>query len=119
GRREAGHRERIKGTAMAISGAPASPNMDFYSEPALAFLMTLFDVRLGWCLANPGKEKWVRGSPDVGFLCLLRELFGAASDESKYVYLSDGGHFENLAVYELDVFTLIARRAEEFSQKTQ
>src|SRR2546429_6169548 len=63
--------------------------------------MTLFDVRLGWCLANPGKEKWVRGSPDVGFLCLLRELFGAASDESKYVYLSDGGHFENLAVYEL------------------
>ena len=101
GRREAGHRERIKGTAMAISGAPASPNMDFYSEPALAFLMTLFDVRLGWWLANPGKEKWVRGSPDVGFLCLLRELFGAASDESKYVYLSDGGHFENLAVYEL------------------
>jgi len=86
---------------MAISGAPASPNMDFYSEPALAFLMTLFDVRLGWWLANPGKEKWVRGSPDVGFLCLLRELFGAASDESKYVYLSDGGHFENLAVYEL------------------
>jgi len=34
-------------------------------------------------------------------LCLLRELFGAASDDSKYVYLSDGGHFENLAVYEL------------------
>jgi kumamolisin len=89
------------GTAMAISGAAASPNMGFYSEPALAFLMTLFDVRLGWWLGNPGKEKWVRGSPDLGFLCLLRELFGAASDESKYVYLSDGGHFENLAVYEL------------------
>jgi kumamolisin len=89
------------GTAMAISGAAASPNMGSYSEPALAFLMTLFDVRLGWWLGNPGKEKWVRGSPDVGFLCLLRELFGAASDESKYVYLSDGGHFENLAVYEL------------------
>jgi len=86
---------------MAISGAAASPNMGFYSEPALAFLMTLFDVRLGWWLGNPGKEKWVRGSPDLGFLCLLRELFGAASDDSKYVYLSDGGHFENLAVYEL------------------
>ena len=89
------------GTAMAISGAAASPNMGFYSEPALAFLMTLFDVRLGWWLGNPGKEKWLRGSPDLGFLCLLRELFGAASDDSKYVYLSDGGHFENLAVYEL------------------
>jgi kumamolisin len=89
------------GTAMAISGAAASPNMGSYSEPALAFLMTLFDVRLGWWLGNPGKEKWVRGSPDLGFLCLLRELFGAASDESNYVYLSDGGHFENLAVDEL------------------
>lgn len=89
------------GTAMAISGAAASPNMGSYSEPALAFLMTLFDVRLGWWLGNPGREKWVRGSPDLGFLCLLQELFGAASDESNYVYLSDGGHFENLAVYEL------------------
>ena len=89
------------GTAMAISGAAASPNMGSYSEPALAFLMTLFDVRLGWWLGNPGKDKWVRGSPDLGLLCLLRELFGAASDESNYVYLSDGGHFENLAMYEL------------------
>jgi hypothetical protein len=32
---------------------------------------------------------------------LLRELFGATSDDSEYVYLSDGGHFENLAIYEL------------------
>jgi len=89
------------GTAMAISGAAASPNMGSHSESALAFLMTLFDVRLGWWLGNPGKSKWLRGSPDLGFLCLLKELFGAASDESEYVYLSDGGHFENLAVYEL------------------
>src|SRR5436309_2225481 len=76
------------GTAMAISGAAASPNMGFYSEPALAFLMTLFDVRLGWWLGNPGKEKWLRGSPDLGFLCLLRELFAAAVYDSKYVFLS-------------------------------
>jgi len=89
------------GTAVAISGAAASPNMGSYSEPALAFLMTLFDVRLGWWLGNPRKGKWTRGSPDLGFWCLLQELFGAASDDSDYVYLSDGGHFENLALYEL------------------
>lgn len=89
------------GTAMAISGGAASPNMGSYSARALAFLMTLFDVRLGWWLGNPGGRKWARGSPDLGFSCLLQELFGAASDESAYVYLSDGGHFENLAVYEL------------------
>src|SRR5262249_42923998 len=32
---------------------------------------------------------------------LLRELFGWTDEESGYVYLSDGGHFENLGVYEL------------------
>ncbi len=89
------------GTAVAISGAAASPNMGFYSSPALAFLMTLFDVRLGWWLGNPQREQWTRSGPGCGFWWLLMELFGAASDERGYVYLSDGGHFENLAVYEL------------------
>lgn len=91
------------GTAMAISGAAASPNMGFYSAPALAFLMTLFDVRLGWWLANPkcGIKNWRTASPDLGFYWLLSELMGATSDDSDYVYLSDGGHFENLGIYEL------------------
>ena len=90
------------GTALAISGAAASPNMGFYSQPALAFLMTLFDVRLGWWIANPSKQKnWPVGGPRVGFFWLLRELLGSTNDDSGFVYLSDGGHFENLAVYEL------------------
>jgi len=90
------------GTAVAISGAAASPNMGFYSQPALAFLMTLFDVRLGWWIGNPIKEnKWRHGGPAIGFYWLLRELMGSTSDDSEYVYLSDGGHFENLAIYEL------------------
>lgn len=89
------------GTAVAISGAAASPNMGSYSDPALGFLMTLFDVRLGWWIGNPCSEGWKNGSPRVGFACLLQELLGATRDDSKYVYLSDGGHFENLAVYEL------------------
>ena len=90
------------GTAVAISGAAASPNMGFYSSPPLAFLMTLFDVRLGWWVGNPAHhDGWLRGSPIVGFVSLLRELLGSTNDDNKYVYLSDGGHFENLAVYEL------------------
>jgi hypothetical protein len=89
------------GTAMAISGAAASPNMGSYSAPDLAFLMTLFDVRLGWWAANPKHKYWRHGSPYLGFYWLLRELLGATNDDSDYVYLSDGGHFENLAVYEL------------------
>jgi hypothetical protein len=58
-------------------------------------------VRLGWWIGNPAGEGWRRGSPIIGFFSLLRELLGSANDDSKYVYLSDGGHFENLAVYEL------------------
>ncbi len=89
------------GTSIAISGAAASPNMGSYSEPPLAFLMTLFDVRLGWWIGNPAGKRWRHGSPAIGFYWLLRELLGATNDDSDYVYLSDGGHFENLALYEL------------------
>jgi hypothetical protein len=32
---------------------------------------------------------------------LIRELFGRADDRKRHVYLSDGGHFENLGIYEL------------------
>jgi hypothetical protein len=89
------------GSVVAISGAAASPNMGSYSEPALAFLMTIFDVRLGWWIGNPGLHHWRNGSPKIGFYWLLRELFGSTNDESEFVYLSDGGHFENLGIYEL------------------
>ena len=44
------------GTAMAISGAAASPNMGYNSSPVITFLMTLFNVRLGWWLGNPGPK---------------------------------------------------------------
>jgi hypothetical protein len=56
----------------------------------------LFDVRLGWWLANPqGSMKNCRlASPNFGFYYLLCELLGATDDESDYVYLSDGGHFD-------------------------
>ncbi len=102
-RPDAKHGVRL-GTAMAISGAAVSPNMGFYSAPDLSFLMTIFDVRLGWWLANPSKgptKNWRVGSPNVGFYWLLQELLGNTSDDSKYLYLSDGGHFENLGIYEL------------------
>jgi len=39
--------------------------------------------------------------PRLGLLLLVGELFGQTSDESRYVYVSDGGHFENLGLYEL------------------
>jgi len=90
------------GTAMAISGAAASPNMGYHSSPALTFLMTVFNVRLGHWSPNPAAaQDWTRHEPRYGGGYLLRELFGQTDYTSPFVYLSDGGHFENLGVYEL------------------
>lgn len=95
--------EGIKlGTAVAISGAAASPNMGYHTSPPLAFLMTLFNLRLGrWC-PNPTMERaWKRASPRIALFSILSELFGLTDMDANFVYLSDGGHFENLGIYEL------------------
>ena len=42
------------GTALAISGAAASPNMGYNSSPLVTLMLALFNVRLGWWLGNPG-----------------------------------------------------------------
>jgi hypothetical protein len=92
------------GTAVAISGAAASPNMGYHSSPLVTLLMTLFNVRLGWWLGNPGPagtETYKRWFPRFGIKPILAEAFGLTNDENKYVYLSDGGHFENLGLYEM------------------
>ena len=88
--------------AFAVSGAAVSPNMGYHSTPAVAFLLTMFNVRLGLWIENPAKEDvWKKSCCLIGLWYLLRELFGAADEEKNFVYLSDGGHFENLGIYEL------------------
>ncbi len=96
-------REMLKlGTAITISGAAASPNAGYHTSPVMAFLMTIFNVRLGYWLANPRDARsWKLGNPLHAGKLLLAELFGRAGAESNFVYLSDGGHFENLGIYEL------------------
>ena len=90
------------GTAMTISGAAASPNMGYHSSPSVAFLLTVFNVRLGWWMQNTSApESWHTGGPHFGLRYLLCELFGISTDKSKFVQLSDGGHFDNLGLYEL------------------
>ena len=92
----------LLGMAMAISGAAANPNMGRASSPALGFLMTVFNVRLGWWIGNPRHRKGrKRRSPRLGLIYTLAELFGMTDDNRRFVNLSDGGHFDNLGVYEL------------------
>jgi hypothetical protein len=92
------------GTAMAISGAAANPNMGYHSSPLIGFLMTLFNLRLGWWLGNPGSrgaKTWRRPGPRYSVGPLFSEAIGNTTDRYKYVNLSDGGHFENLGLYEM------------------
>ncbi len=106
-----GYRPSIKygdgislGTALTISGAAASPNMGYHSSPIVGFLMTLFNVRLGWWLGNPGTpgaRTWRRGGPRYAVGPLFSEAIGNTTDCYQYVNLSDGGHFDNLGLYEM------------------
>ena len=89
------------GTAMAISGAAVSPNMGYHSSPLLGFLLMLFNVRLGWWLGNPARATYDCAGPDISIVPLLAELAGQTTDQGRWVYLSDGGHFENLGMYEM------------------
>lgn len=87
--------------ALATSGAAISPNMGRASMPVLAFLLTIFNVRLGRWTANPAEQNWKLPGPKIGWFSLLQELLGFCNERSQFIYLSDGGHFDNLGVYEL------------------
>jgi hypothetical protein len=53
-------------------------------------------------MGNPRNQKtWESADPRSSRKALLDELLGDTSDSNDEVYLSDGGHFENLAIYEL------------------
>ncbi len=91
------------GTAITISGAAASPNMGYHSSALLGIVMTLFNARLGWWLGNPKARKglWKRPGPRFGVRPFINEALGLTNDEADWLYLSDGGHFENLGLYEM------------------
>jgi hypothetical protein len=99
----AGYKDGLSlGTAMAVSGAAVNPNMGHFSSPAVSFLMTIFNVRLGIWLGNPRHQNsWPISGPIAGLAYLFFELFGMTNDQRRFVNLSDGGHFENLGLYEL------------------
>ncbi|MDT4329035.1 patatin-like phospholipase family protein [Methylomonas sp. MV1] len=86
-------------TAMATSGAALSAHMGLGAMPTLTALLAVLNLRLGFWIKNP--RIWSPFS-EPGFLCLIREMFGVGMSERKaWLNLSDGGHIENMAVYEL------------------
>jgi hypothetical protein len=91
------------GSLVAISGAAANPNMGFHTSPTIAFLLTFFNIRLGWWLGVPARIQGITGKikKQYNISYVFFELFGTADTDDAFVNLSDGGHFENLGMYEL------------------
>jgi hypothetical protein len=75
--------------------------MGYNTSPLVAFLLTMFNVRLGWWFPNPSKRPPKSRGLKFSFRYLVAELLGEADENRAHLNLSDGGHFENLAVYEL------------------
>jgi hypothetical protein len=80
--------------------------MGYHSSAAITFLMALFNARLGWWLGNPGPagnigNAFHKRAPSSSILPIVNEMFGRTNDDNRWVYLSDGGHFENLGLYEM------------------
>ena len=97
-------------SAMAISGAALNPSAGCGGEgitrsPALSVLMGLLNFRLGYWVPNPKNSgEWRAKLRNPNFLLpgLWEVLFRQCLNEKRaFLQLSDGGHFENLALYEL------------------
>ncbi|MGH7511942.1 MAG: hypothetical protein ACREOQ_03355 [Gemmatimonadales bacterium] len=90
------------GTALAVSGAAASPNMGAKTlSTPLAMLMALLNVRLGFWAPNPARSRWRVPRPRLWPFYVLREFLSQTNDLSSFCYLTDGGHFDNTGLYSL------------------
>ena len=110
-------------SAMAVSGAAANSNAGYTGvgitrNRLVSMVMLLLNIRLGLWLTNPRtlnadyqaaaastwgmKGKVLRRRPRHWHPGLTYGLFDMGYDrDSDFVELSDGGHFENLGIYEL------------------
>ncbi|MBO6893960.1 MAG: patatin-like phospholipase family protein [Roseibium sp.] len=101
--------EMTLATAMAISGAAANPRSGVGGKgitrsKTVSLVMNLLNFRLGYWVNNPcrQKTKWMKWRPNHIFPSGVYAATGSGyAETSKFSELSDGGHFENLGLYEL------------------
>ena len=117
--RERLHTEPLSlGRWMAISGAAFSTGLGFRTSLGLSLLCGIFNIRLGhWWWSDTEPERRAGEKGRLGRLRRLGQLFSRAFPVQSHLfdellarfpgtarrhwYLSDGGHFENTACYEL------------------
>jgi hypothetical protein len=99
--------------AVAVSGAAVSPVMGRMTRAPLRLLLGLANVRLGLWLPNPQRQLRTAPGPGApyrkivawqfrqpGIRQLLREILGSISLSGRWIYVTDGGHYENLGLVE-------------------
>lgn len=90
-------------TAISISGAAVAPEMGKETRRSLQFLLALANVRLGVWLPKPSRlDRFGFGgrTPGSSYL-LLHEMLGLERRDDPFVYVTDGGHYDNLGLVEL------------------
>ncbi len=101
-----GYKHMTLPAALTISAAAVNPGMGIYSNKLLSVMMTLFNARWGFWVNNPLSQKrsflpawatYIVWWPNYFF----KELFSKIGTSNRKLNISDGGHIENLAVYEL------------------
>jgi hypothetical protein len=89
--------------AVAMSGAALAPSMGRMTIAPLRFLLALGNVRLGVWMPNPRRlrksTRWLPDNPRPRYL--VNEIIGSNRIDSHYLYITDGGHYENLGLVEL------------------
>lgn len=94
-------------SAMATSGAAANPRAGVGGRGVtrnhfLSLVMTLLNFRLGYWIARPSNTELVKRRPNhfnpSGWFSIPSVGY---SETDSFLELSDGGHFENLGMYEL------------------
>lgn len=101
-------------TAVAISAAAVSSSMGRIKLGLLAPTLALLNLRLGYWLTNPrfaweeaarkagakdasASRKWY----DILRFYLAQEALGLLRADSSRVYVTDGGHIDNIGLYQL------------------
>ncbi len=92
--------------AAAISGAAVGPEMGRFGVPLLAPTLAMLNIRLGYWARNPkflADDASARkaGISDWRLNYIFREMFGRLHEGLSKVLLSDGGHIDNLGLYQL------------------
>ncbi|KAA3639585.1 MAG: hypothetical protein DWQ02_03430, partial [Bacteroidetes bacterium] len=95
-----GYKNMTLPAAVTISAAAVNPGMGIYSNKIMSIMTTLLNLRLGYWTWNPLKLD--TKFPVVWWpLYFFYELLSRIGTDNRMVNISDGGHIENLAVFEL------------------